>query len=112
MEYDVRQFQEVGYNPKDSNVFFHKRLFDDTVWPGGPIAYAHLDGDWYDSTMGVLKRVAPYLSIGGYFVLDDVYDYSGAQDAYTQTFLTWITSGLKVKNQKSLLLPKTVNTTV
>jgi hypothetical protein len=86
MEYDIRQFEEAGYDPKDYNVFFHKGLFDDTVWPGGPIAYAHLDGDWYDSTMSILKRVAPYLSIGGYFVLDDVYDYSGARDAYSDFF--------------------------
>jgi hypothetical protein len=57
------------------------------VWPGGRIAYAHLDGDWHDSTMSsMLKRLAPYLSIGGCFVLDDVYDYSGAQDAYSDFF--------------------------
>jgi hypothetical protein len=86
MEYDVRQFQEAGYNPEEYNVFFHKGFFDNTVWPGGPIAYAHLDGDWYDSTMNMLKRLSPYLSIGGYFVLDDVYDYSGARDAYSDFF--------------------------
>jgi hypothetical protein len=86
MECDMRQFQEAGYDPREHNVFFHKGLFDDAVWPGGPIAYGHLDGDWCDSTMSMLKRLAPCLSIGGHFVLDDVCDCSGARDACSDFF--------------------------
>jgi Macrocin-O-methyltransferase (TylF) len=110
LEYDIAQFEKARLPPQDNAVFFHKGLFDDTVWPGGPIAYAHLvrcylafascmlhftdlprpsftqDGDWYDSTYNMLERLSPYLSSGGYFILDDVYSWSGAKNAFQDFF--------------------------
>ena len=44
LAYDLAQFESAGYKPSDHWVFFHKGLFDDTVWPVGPVAYAHLVG--------------------------------------------------------------------
>lgn len=38
-----------------------------------PVDYAHLDGDWYGSSYRILEHISPYLSIEGYFVLNDVY---------------------------------------
>jgi len=76
--YDNKLLQHINYNfneaklsPEENFVTFHQGLFNETVWPEGPVAYAHLDGDWYESTMGMLQRIDPFLSIGGYFVLDD-----------------------------------------
>jgi hypothetical protein len=87
MEFDKRQFQTLGFGDlEEHNIYFHKGLFDDTVWPKGPVAYAHLDGDWYDSTKNMLDRISPYLSVGGYFVLDDVFDWSGARAAFSDFF--------------------------
>jgi len=34
----------------------------------------------------MLERLAPHISIGGYFVLDDAYIWSGARDAYVDFF--------------------------
>lgn len=124
LEYDISQFELSGYPAKDNSVYFHKGLFDDTVWPAGPIAYAHLvrtarqqslytlaskfdpqylnrpspncclqDGDWYDSTYNMLQRLSPHLVDGGYFVLDDVYQWSGAKNAFQDFFefdLVWL----------------------
>jgi hypothetical protein len=96
LEYDRQSFAVAGYNIADANahhIYFHKGLFNDTVWPAGPIAYAHLDGDWYDSTISMLKRITPFLSEGGYFVLDDVYFWSGAKNAFIDYFnvnLEWL----------------------
>lgn len=42
LSYDKEQFNIAGYPCFKNSVFFHKGLFDDTVWPGGPVAYAHL----------------------------------------------------------------------
>jgi hypothetical protein len=42
LAYDIAQFERAGLSPQENAVYFHKGLFDDTVWPGGPIAYAHL----------------------------------------------------------------------
>lgn len=97
LAYDKSQFEMAGFPSSQNAVYFHKGLFDDTVWPAGPIAYAHLDGDWYDSTYHMLERLTPYLSESGYFVLDDVYTWSGAQSAYSDYFqvnLEW----LKISN--------------
>lgn len=91
LAFDERHVAQAGY--AQSNVYFHKGLFHDTVWPEGPVAYAHLDGDWYESTMGMLERISPFLSIGGYFVLDDVFHWSGAKIAFTEYFdldLDWL----------------------
>ena len=77
------KIEDLGNN---KNVYLHKGLFDDTVWPVGPVAFAHLDGDWYESTFGMLERIHPVLSIGGYFVLDDVQEWSGARDAFRDFF--------------------------
>lgn len=93
LQYVYNKFEEAGYPPEQHHVSFHKGLFDDTVWPDGPVAYAHLDGDWYDSTMNVLKRISPHLSVGGYFILDDVFSWSGATKAYSDFFdvdLNWL----------------------
>ena len=34
----------------------------------------------------MLQRISPHLSIGGYFVLDDAYNWSGAKNAYLDYF--------------------------
>jgi Macrocin-O-methyltransferase (TylF) len=46
LQYDMAQFESAGYKHSNHSVFFHKGLFDDTVWPGGPIALAHLVCIW------------------------------------------------------------------
>lgn len=93
---------DQGGNP--SQVHLHQGLFQDTVWPAGPVAFAHLDGDWYESTIRVLERVHPVLSEGGYIVLDDVEHYSGARDALGDFFnmdvAQWLKSA-KSKNTKN-----------
>jgi asparagine synthase (glutamine-hydrolysing) len=40
-------------------------LFQDTLHVDQPVALAHLDGDWYESTMTCLERIAPRLVPGG-----------------------------------------------
>jgi asparagine synthase (glutamine-hydrolysing) len=48
------------------------------------VAFAHLDGDWYESTMTCLTRIAPLLSPGGRIVLDDYYAWSGCRRAVNE----------------------------
>jgi len=42
LDFDQKKFEEAGYTASDNSIVFHKGLFDDTVWPEGSIAYAHL----------------------------------------------------------------------
>ena len=87
LAYDRQMFTKtLGREPDQHNVWYHKGLFNATVKPRGPIAYAHLDGDWYDSIYGVLVDIAPRVSPGGMISFDDVLVYGGAAAAFEDFF--------------------------
>ena len=64
-------FTRHGVPLAENNVELVKGLFQDTIHLDEPVAFAHLDGDWYESTMVCLERIAPLLVPGGRIVLDD-----------------------------------------
>lgn len=74
-------FARHGVAPEAANVELVRGLFEDTVHVSGPVALAHLDGDWYDSTMVCLERIAPHLVPRSRIVIDDYYKWSGCRDA-------------------------------
>jgi O-methyltransferase len=63
-----------------------KGLFEDTIHLDEPVAVAHLDGDWYESTMTCLVRIAPLVVPGGRIILDDYYKWSGCRTAVDEYF--------------------------
>jgi O-methyltransferase len=69
-------------------VFLHKGLFETTLpsYNGAPIAFAHIDCDWYDPVRYCLREVGERLSPGGGIILDDYHDYGGCRQA-TDEFL-------------------------
>ena len=73
--------------PADAyNVELIQGLFEDTIELDEPVALAHLDGDWYESTMTCLTRLAPLLPRGGRIVLDDYDTWSGCRAAVDEYF--------------------------
>ena len=70
----------------EHNVELIQGLFEDTIDLDEPVALAHLDGDWYESTMTCLERIAPLLVPGGRIVLDDYYAWSGCRTAVDEYF--------------------------
>jgi Macrocin-O-methyltransferase (TylF) len=64
-----------------------KGLFQNTLNVSGPVAMAHLDGDWYESVMVCLERITPHLVSGGILVIDDYFDWSGCRKAVDEYFL-------------------------
>jgi hypothetical protein len=70
----------------EHNVELVRGLFADTIRLDEPVALAHLDGDWYESTMTCLTRIAPLLVGGGRIVLDDYYTWSGCRRAVDEYF--------------------------
>ena len=56
-------FARLGVPLTDNRVDLVKGLFEDTLGLDGPVAFAHIDGDWYDSAMVCLTRIAPRLSV-------------------------------------------------
>lgn len=47
----------------------------------GPVAFAHIDCDWYDPVMLCLEHSYRRLSPGGFIILDDYNDYGGCRRA-------------------------------
>jgi asparagine synthase (glutamine-hydrolysing) len=62
-------------------VVLHQGLFEDTLWPERPVAFAHVDCDWYEPVKLCLDRIYPRLSSGGFVIIDDYFFYGGATDA-------------------------------
>jgi asparagine synthase (glutamine-hydrolysing) len=79
-------FARLGVPVDERNVELVKGLFEDTIVLDGPVAFAHLDGDWYESTRTCLERIAPRLVPGGRIVLDDYYKWSGCRRAVDEYF--------------------------
>ena len=80
------RFGDLGLDPETNNVHFHPGLFQDTLNVTSDVVYAHLDGDWYESTMTGLTRVVPRVVAGGYVVVDDYFAYSGCRKAVDEFF--------------------------
>jgi len=79
-------FARLGVPLEQNNVELIRGLFEDTIVLDEPVAFAHLDGDWYESTMTCLERIAPLLVLGGTIVLDDYYKWSGCRAAVDEYF--------------------------
>jgi Macrocin-O-methyltransferase (TylF) len=56
-------------------------LFEETLHVTEPIAFAHIDCDWYDSVRVCINRLAPHIVPGGAIVFDDYSSYSGCRRA-------------------------------
>ena len=81
-------FAKHGVAVDDSKVALVKGLFEET-WPtrpAQPIAFVHIDCDWYDPVKYCLNAVAARLSPDGAITLDDYHDYGGCKVA-TEEFL-------------------------
>jgi len=82
----AESFGRLGVPTDAHHVELIQGLFEDTIVLDGPVALAHLDGDWYESTMTCLERIAPRLVAGGRIVLDDYDHWSGCRRAVDEYF--------------------------
>jgi asparagine synthase (glutamine-hydrolysing) len=77
----VAAFAAHGVTVDGERVQLHRGLFEDTLRPHGPVAFAHVDCDWHDPVALSLARIHPRLASGGWLVVDDYYAYGGAAKA-------------------------------
>jgi hypothetical protein len=76
----------LGVDPDTQHVSLIKGLLQDTMTIDGPVAFAHVDVDWYDPVITCLRRVFPNLVVGGSIILDDYHVWGGCRSA-TDAFL-------------------------
>ncbi|MFZ2868500.1 TylF/MycF/NovP-related O-methyltransferase [Zavarzinia sp.] len=77
----IANLARFGIDPERDRIRLVKGLFEDTLWPEGPIAFAHIDCDWYDPVRLCMDRIWPRLSPGGVIIFDDYRSYSGCHRA-------------------------------
>lgn len=75
-----------GVSPTTNNIALIKGYFEDTLVINEPVAFAHVDCDWYESVKVCLRQIVPNLSAGGKIVFDDYYEWSGCRRAVDEYF--------------------------
>jgi len=79
-------FSSFGINCDEQTILLIKGLIQETMTINQPVAFAHVDVDWYEPVMTCLTRVFPLLIVGGSIILDDYHDWGGCRKA-TDEFL-------------------------
>lgn len=77
-------FAAYDIEPDRDQVAFHPGTFEESLYPFEPIAFAHIDCDWFQSVNICIERIHPVLSQGGIMVFDDYKSYSGCRKAVDQ----------------------------
>ncbi len=81
-------FRSFGIEPETNNIKLIKGLLQQTMIIDSPVAFAHIDVDWYEPVKISLERIFPYLSLGGSIVLDDYHDWGGCKKATDEFLVT------------------------
>ncbi len=79
-------FVRFGLEPKSNAISFVRGLYEDTLHITEPVAFAHIDCDWYDSVLISLQRIEPRLVNGGTLVIDDYFVWAGTRRAVDEYF--------------------------
>lgn len=82
----TQTFNDFGLPVNDNEIYLVKGLFQDTIKPEQKVAFAHIDGDWYESVKVCLERIEPYLVTDGVIVIDDYSSWSGCRKAVDEYF--------------------------
>lgn len=93
-------FESFNIDPKDNSIELIKGLIQHTMAIENPVAFAHIDVDWYEPVKISLERIFPYLSPGGSIVLDDYHDWGGCKKA-TDEFLETVPGQFLFSDEKN-----------
>jgi len=72
---------KLGVDPQAENIKFVKGLYEQTLKIEEPVAFAHIDCDWYDSVKLCIERIAGWMSPGGIMLFDDYNSFQGCKKA-------------------------------
>ena len=73
--------RRTGVDPEALNIRFVKGLYEETLHVKEPVAFAHIDCDWYDSVKLCIERLAERMSPGGIMLFDDYNSFQGCRKA-------------------------------
>ena len=73
--------RKTGVEPDQENIHFIKGLYEHTLQVDVPVAFAHIDCDWYDSVKLCIERLADRVNPGGILLFDDYNSFQGCRKA-------------------------------
>jgi O-methyltransferase len=82
----IHNFNSCGVDLQENSVELVKGLIDETMIIDGPVAFAHIDLDWFAPVSTALQRIVPWLSQHGSIILDDYHYYGGCRRAADEYF--------------------------
>lgn len=85
-EHVQQKFIDFNFPLTKNNILLIPGRFEETLKIEQPVAFAHLDCDWYESVHTCLSRIEPLLASGGMLVIDDYNHWSGCQKAVDEYF--------------------------
>ncbi len=76
-----KNLRRFGVEPDKQAIELIPGTFEDRLHVSEPVAFAHIDCDWYQSVVICIERIFPHLSPGGIMVFDDYKSYAGCKKA-------------------------------
>ena len=73
--------ERFGFPLTENRIELVRGEFTSTMEFSGPIQFAHIDADWYDSVRTCIDAIWPHLVPGGVIVFDDYHSYEGCKKA-------------------------------
>ena len=80
------KFEHFGFELEENNIRLLKGYFEENLMLSQPVAFAHIDADWYESVKICLERIEPLLVPQGVLVIDDYFLWSGCRKAVDEFF--------------------------
>jgi predicted O-methyltransferase YrrM len=81
LSFTKQNMHAVGIDPAEENISFVRGLYQNTLRVDEPVAFAHIDCDWYDSVVTCIERIADKMSLGGLMLFDDYHSFEGCRRA-------------------------------
>jgi asparagine synthase (glutamine-hydrolysing) len=86
MEEVKANFLNFNLPLEPNNIHLIQGLYEDSLVIREPVAFAHIDCDWYASVMVCLTRIVPHLVKDGVIIIDDYQTWSGCKTAVDEYF--------------------------
>ena len=82
----TENLKSFGIGLDTHNISMVKGKVQDTMDLKNPIAFAHIDVDWFNSTMTCLTQICPNIVVGGSIIIDDYDSWGGCKKASDEYF--------------------------
>ena len=97
-----QNFADFGLDCAERNISLIQGLLQESMTIKQPVAFAHIDVDWYDPVKTCLERIFPNLIAGGSLILDDYHDWGGCRKA-VDTYLPTVNGEFRLNDSEGSL---------